>query len=59
MTTSGFSREARDYAARVTQRVVLIDGARFAALMIAHGVGVRPVETLILSEIDENFFAEE
>lgn len=57
VTTSSFSREARDYAARVQQRLVLIDGQRFARLMIAHGVGARTVETIVLSEIDENFFA--
>ncbi len=59
VTTSAFSREARDYADRVAQRVILIDGQRFARLMIEHGVGVRPVETITLSEIDENFFAED
>ncbi|GMG82502.1 restriction endonuclease [Paralimibaculum aggregatum] len=59
VTTSGFSREARDYAERVQQRVILIDGARLARLMIAYGVGVRPTETITLSEIDENFFAED
>jgi len=45
--------------AKIPQRVVLIDGPEFARLMIAHGVGVRPVETIALQEIDENFFAEE
>ncbi|MGF1501472.1 MAG: restriction endonuclease [Paracoccaceae bacterium] len=59
VTTSAFSKEAREYAARVQQRVVLIDGARLTRLMIAHGVGVRPVEAITLSEIDENFFAED
>ncbi|MGF1446043.1 MAG: restriction endonuclease [Pikeienuella sp.] len=59
VTTSAFSREARDYVARVQQRVVLIDGARFARLMIANGVGARPVQTLTLSEIDENFFTDD
>ena len=59
VTTSSFSDAAKNYAVRVHQRVVLIDGAEFARLMIAHGVGVRPVETITLSEIDENFFAED
>jgi len=59
VTTSAFSRDASDYAARVQQRVILIDGRRFARLMIAHGVGTRPVETITISEIDENFFAED
>lgn len=59
VTTSTFSNGARDYVAKIPQRVVLIDGPEFARLMIAHGVGVRPVETIALQEIDENFFAEE
>lgn len=59
VTTSAFSREAEDYVRRIAQRIVLIDGPRFARLMIAHGVGVRSVETITLSEIDENFFSED
>jgi restriction system protein len=59
VTTSGFSAEAQRYVERIAQRVVLIDGQRFARLMIAHGVGVRGVETITLSEVDENFFAED
>jgi len=59
VTTSAFSAGARDYAAKIPQRVVLIDGPEFARLMIAHGVGVRPVETITLHEIDENFFSED
>jgi len=59
VTTSSFSRDATDYAARVTQRVILIDGQRLAELMIEHGVGVRPTETITVSEIDKNFFAED
>lgn len=59
VTTSTFSREAVDYAAMVTQRVILIDGARFARLMIDHGVGVRTAETVEIREIDENFFVDD
>ncbi|NHF73564.1 restriction endonuclease [Paracoccus xiamenensis] len=56
VTTSGFSREAHDYVRRVQQRVVLIDGARLARLMIDHGVGVRVDKTYVLRSIDANFF---
>ncbi|WP_028713326.1 restriction endonuclease [Paracoccus sp. J55] len=56
VTTSSFSREARDYVRRVQQRVVLIDGARLARLMIDHGVGVRIDRTYVLRSIDANFF---
>ena len=37
VTTSGFSREAVAYVEKIVQRIVLIDGRRFARLMIAHG----------------------
>lgn len=56
VTTSSFSKEARDFVQRVQQRVVLIDGARLARLMIDHGVGVRVDKTYVLRSIDANFF---
>lgn len=56
VTTSSFSKEARDYVRRVQQRVVLIDGSRLARLMIDHGVGVRVDKTYVLRSIDANFF---
>lgn len=56
VTTSSFSKEARDYIRRVQQRVVLIDGRRLARLMIDHGVGVVVEKTYVLRSIDANFF---
>ena len=56
VTTSSFTKEARDYVRRVQQRVVLIDGDRLARLMIDHGVGVRVDRTYVLRSIDANFF---
>ncbi|TVQ57797.1 MAG: restriction endonuclease [Rhodobacteraceae bacterium] len=59
VTTSSFTKGAVEFVQRVSQRIVLIDGQKLARLMIAHGVGVRPVDTITLSEIDENFFSDE
>lgn len=56
VTTSDFSREARDYISRVPQRIVLINGARFADLMIEHGVGVRVRRTYAIQSVDEDYF---
>ena len=56
VTTSRFTKEAADYVRLVQQRVVLIDGARLARLMIDHGVGVRIDKTYVLRSIDANFF---
>jgi len=58
VTTSDFSREARDYIHKVQQRVVLINGQRLAQLMIQHGVGVRTRATYLVRSIDEDYFAD-
>lgn len=56
ITTSGFTRDAIDYARSVNASVVLIDGDRLASLMIAHGVGVQSVQTCTVVEVDEDYF---
>ncbi|TNF00532.1 MAG: restriction endonuclease, partial [Deltaproteobacteria bacterium] len=58
VTTSDFSREARDYVERVQHRVVLVNGRRFAKLMIQYGVGVRVRKTYQLQSIDEDYFSD-
>ncbi len=57
VTTSDFSREAREYIQRVQHRVVLINGRKLTDLMIAYDVGVRPRQTYILRSVDEDYFA--
>lgn len=57
VTTSSFSREARDYIDRVQQRIVLIDGRKLAQLMIEHGVGVRTRSTYFVKGLDEDYFS--
>lgn len=59
VTTSDFSRPARDYIERVQHRIVLINGERLARLMIAHDVGVRAAQTYVVKEIDENYFPDD
>jgi restriction system protein len=58
VTTSDFSKEAKEYVHRVQQRLVLINGQRLAQLMIQHGVGVRGRTTYIVRSIDEDYFSE-
>ena len=55
ITTSSFSREARDYAQQVSDSIVLPDGSRLARLMIEHGVGVthRPLK---IAQVDSDYF---
>lgn len=56
ITTGRFSVGAKAYADSVATRVVLIDGARLARLMIRYGVGVQVKRTVHIVEIDEDFF---
>ena len=56
ITTGRFSTGATAYAHSVSTRVVLIDGARLARLMIRYGVGVQIKRTVHIVEIDEDFF---
>lgn len=56
ITSSAFTREARQYAEAVPTRVVLIDGARLAELMIKYRVGVQVKQSYDIVEIDEDFF---
>ncbi len=56
ITTSSFSRDAIDYARSVSASVVLIDGDRLGELMTKYGVGVQPVQTFTVVEIDEDYF---
>jgi restriction system protein len=57
VTTSDFSREAKDYIQKVQHRIVLIDGKQFASLMLKHGVGVRVRATYTIQGIDEDYFS--
>jgi restriction system protein len=56
ITTARFSGGAQEYAKSVPTRIVLIDGARLAALMIRYSVGVQVKRTVHLVEVDEDFF---
>jgi restriction system protein len=59
VTASSFSADAREYAATVSPRVVLVDGARLAELMIDHNVGVTARETYTVKRIDSDYFGED
>lgn len=58
VTTSTFSAHAREFTKHLAQRVILIDGAMLADLMIEHGVGVRKLQVLTLHRLDEDFFGD-
>jgi restriction system protein len=56
ITTSTFTREARDFASQVAEYIVLIDGTRLTSLMIEHGVGVTHYRVLRMPKIDGDYF---
>lgn len=58
ITTSSFTSEALEYAARVGN-TALIDGQQLAALMIEHGVGVTETARYVLYKIDSDYFEED
>lgn len=57
ITTSGFTAQAAEFA-RSVERVVLVDGARLAELMIDHEVGVT-MRPLRVPKLDSDYFEEE
>ena len=59
ITTSSFTRDAREYARAVQATIVLIDGQQMAELMLDSGVGVSVQETIKLFKVDEDYFIEE
>jgi restriction system protein len=56
VTTSTFSSSAIKTTEGLSKRIVLVDGARLAKLMIQYDVGCRVEETMSIKRIDEDFF---
>jgi restriction system protein len=56
ITTADFSREAREYVEKIEQKIILIDGAQLADLMIEHNVGVTPGRRYELKRVDSDYF---
>ncbi|WP_211881214.1 restriction endonuclease [Pseudarthrobacter albicanus] len=56
ITTSRFSQGAKDYAANIPTRTILIDGKRLVKLMIEYRVGVQVKQSYNVVELDEDFF---
>jgi restriction system protein len=59
ITTSGFSKPARDYARDIQDRVILIDGQDLANLLMEYGVAVSTVASYEIKKIDADYFAED
>lgn len=56
ITTSSFSKEAREYVEKINSAIVLIDGERLAELMFDHNVGVSTVATYPVKKVNNDLF---
>ena len=58
ITTSSYSKEARNYVAGLHQKIVLIDGSELAKYMIEYNVGVSVKKVYEVKRIDTDYFDE-
>ncbi len=56
ITTSDFSKEARDYITRIEKRIILISGQELAALMIQYDLGVTTRAEYRVRVVDGDYF---
>lgn len=59
ITTSTFSKDARDYQPKNEIKIVLIDGDQLADLMIDYNLGVSVVTTYEVKRMDSDYFGED
>ena len=56
ITTSCFSKEAREYTTRNETKIVLIDGEQLCNLMIDYNIGVATSQLFELKKLDNDYF---
>lgn len=59
ITTSDFTKEARDFAEKIDSKIILINGEELAELMIDYNVGVSVATTYEIKKMDSDYFSEE
>lgn len=59
ITTSSFSKDARDYTSDIENKVVLIDGEQLAELMIDFDVGISKTASYEVKRMDIDYFTDE
>jgi restriction system protein len=59
ITTSGFSRDAEEFASKIDSKIVLINGAHLVSLMADHNVGVSTIRSYEVKKIDSDYFVED
>ncbi len=58
ITTSSFTREAKEYASLIETRIILIDGDQLSGLMAEHDVGVSTTGLYEIKKLDSDYFDE-
>lgn len=58
ITTSSYSKEARDFVSKIDSKIILIDGPMLAQLMYDHGVGVEVHTVYEIKRVDTDYFDE-
>lgn len=56
ITTSDFTKDAKEYVEKVSQNIILINGTMLAGLMIEYNVGVQVNYTYEIKKIDNDYF---
>ncbi len=59
ITTSSFTKEAREYASVIETKIILIDGEHFSKLMAEHNIGVSTVGQYEVKKLDSDYFDNE
>lgn len=59
ITTSYFTKEAKEFVNKIENKVILVDGDRLTDLMIDYGVGVSTANTYEIKKVDSDFFVDE
>jgi restriction system protein len=59
ITTSGFSKEAREFTQKIDIKIILIDGEQLAQMLINYNVGVSVVQAYEVKRIDSDYFTGE
>ncbi len=59
LTTSTFTKDAREYASSLETKVILIDGTELAAFMFDFEVGISTESTYVVKRVDNDFFEDD
>lgn len=58
ITTSSFTKDAKDYASKTDKKIVLIDGEELAEYMIDYNLGCTTHQTYEVKKIDNDYFVD-